>query len=184
VRLSSTKAFVPTKTDILLDFLQTGWDDTPSTGGSRGACKRRVLSFWCFSPGFALRNIMDQKIHSLILTSCLFKIFCFFYFNFLVFLLGGTLSPLSAFVSELKIPFEIQLENPHIITRSQVDILGETGGSCFSYTFLKVWAGVLTHGPSGQILNSSFQHRDTDSYKRDLGNTLGFELRFYTQFFH
>jgi hypothetical protein len=34
-----------------------------------GAKRARVLSFWCFSPGFAMRNLMQQHIHSLILTS-------------------------------------------------------------------------------------------------------------------
>ncbi|RUS17041.1 hypothetical protein BC937DRAFT_90505 [Endogone sp. FLAS-F59071] len=41
----------------------------------------RKVSFWCFSPGLAMKDIMDQGVRSVILAS-------------------GTLSPLESFASE------------------------------------------------------------------------------------
>jgi len=69
-------------------------------------------------------------------------------------LTSGTLSPLSTFASEMMVPFAVQLENPHIIQAHQV------------------WAGVVRAGPSGKELNSSFEFRDTEDYKRELGDSL------------
>lgn len=37
-----------------------------------------------------------------------------------ILLTSGTLSPLDSFAHELQLPFEIRLENPHIIAPSQV----------------------------------------------------------------
>lgn len=65
---------------------------------------------------------MDQGVRSVILTS-------------------GTLSPLAPFISELGIPIDVQLENPHIVTGRQVCV------------------GVLGQGPDGHQLNSSFNTR-------------------------
>ncbi|XP_022124379.2 regulator of telomere elongation helicase 1 homolog [Pieris rapae] len=61
----------------------------------------RVLSYWCFSPGFGMKQLMDQNVRSIILTS-------------------GTLAPLKPLISELGIPIGVQLENPHIVKSNQI----------------------------------------------------------------
>jgi len=94
-----------------------------------------TLSYWCFSPGQALAALVDMKIRSVLLTS-------------------GTLSPLSSFANELGIPFDVRLENPHVIDPSQV------------------WVGVVPKGPQGHTLNSSYQTRNSPLYKDDLGNAI------------
>ncbi|MBN3310348.1 RTEL1 helicase, partial [Amia calva] len=60
-----------------------------------------VLSYWCFSPGFSMQELVRQGVRSIILTS-------------------GTLSPLSSFTSEMQIPFPVSLENPHVIEKHQI----------------------------------------------------------------
>ena len=50
------------------------------------------------------------------------------------------------------------LENAHIIDKHQV------------------FSAVITRGPSGVALNSSFKSRDNEDYKQDLGNCLGRHL--------
>ncbi|XP_045491561.1 regulator of telomere elongation helicase 1 homolog [Colias croceus] len=61
----------------------------------------RVLSYWCFSPGFGMKQLLDQNVRSIILTS-------------------GTLAPLKPLISELGIPIGVQLENPHIVKSNQI----------------------------------------------------------------
>ncbi|XP_022249147.1 regulator of telomere elongation helicase 1 homolog isoform X2 [Limulus polyphemus] len=94
-----------------------------------------ILNCWCFSPGLGMQDIVDQGIHSMILTS-------------------GTLSPLNSFAAELGQPFPIQLENPHIINDDQVYI------------------GVVSQGPDGTPLNSSFRNRSDKKYLQSLGRTI------------
>ncbi|CAN0215569.1 unnamed protein product, partial [Ectocarpus sp. 13 AM-2016] len=77
----------------------------------------------------------DGKVRSIIVTS-------------------GTLSPLSSFGNELRLPFEVQVENPHVIGPEQA------------------WIGTLGRGPTSVTLNSSYANRDNDSYKDELGATL------------
>ncbi|KAM4610026.1 regulator of telomere elongation helicase 1 [Polymixia lowei] len=60
-----------------------------------------ILSYWCFSPGFSMQDLVQQGVRSIILTS-------------------GTLSPLSSFTSEMQIPFPVCLENGHVIQRDQI----------------------------------------------------------------
>lgn len=71
-----------------------------------------------------------------------------------VLLASGTLSPMQSFASELGIRFPVGLENAHVVGPKQV------------------WAGVLTNGPGGGCLDSSYTHRGTDQYKLELGRTL------------
>ena len=51
--------------------------------------------------------------------------------------------------------FPIRLENPHVISSNQL------------------WAGVVSAGPSGCVLNSSYRNRDVPEYKQELGNAIG-----------
>ncbi|KAG0608502.1 hypothetical protein M758_8G111000 [Ceratodon purpureus] len=104
-------------------------------GGGRGAKKGRMLSYWCFNPGLAMEEFSKLGVRSIILTS-------------------GTLAPLESFAIELNLPFDVRLENPHVIDSSQV------------------WVGVVSSGPSGRPLNSSYRTRDSIEYKLELGNTI------------
>ncbi|RUS72888.1 hypothetical protein EGW08_019348 [Elysia chlorotica] len=63
--------------------------------------KERILSYWCFSPGHTMKDLMAHGVKVIILTS-------------------GTLSPLDSFAKEMQIPFPVQLENPHVIEPGQV----------------------------------------------------------------
>ena len=63
--------------------------------------KNRVLHIYCFNPGFGFKNITDEKLHSIIITS-------------------GTLSPIDGMESELKCSFKVKLEGTHVIDKRQV----------------------------------------------------------------
>lgn len=67
-------------------------------------------------------------------------------------LTSGTLSPLPALAAELApLRFPVTLENPHVVPDSHV------------------WASVVSSGPMGTRLNSSFRTRESAEYKADLG---------------
>ncbi|GBG60221.1 hypothetical protein CBR_g3464 [Chara braunii] len=95
----------------------------------------RTLSYWCFDPGLCMKEFVKLGVKTILLTS-------------------GTLAPLESFAQELKLPFQIQLENPHVIPANHV------------------WIGVVRTGPSGVPLNSSYRNRDSIEYKIDLGNAI------------
>ena len=95
----------------------------------------RKLSYWAFSPGIALEELKRLGVNSIILTS-------------------GTLSPLSSFQLDMKVPFAVQLENPHVIKDSQV------------------WVGAVSTGADSKKLNSSYQFRDTSQYQDSLGSSI------------
>lgn len=78
---------------------QDGWGAVKTTNVSNKV--GRVISYWCFNPGFGMKDLSEQGIKCILLTS-------------------GTLCPLESFTSELQVSFPIQLENPHIIQRHQV----------------------------------------------------------------
>ncbi|XP_030874878.1 regulator of telomere elongation helicase 1 isoform X7 [Leptonychotes weddellii] len=61
----------------------------------------KVLSYWCFSPGHSMRELVRQGVRTVILTS-------------------GTLAPVSSFALEMQIPFPVCLENPHVINKQQI----------------------------------------------------------------
>jgi regulator of telomere elongation helicase 1 len=93
---------------------------------------KRVVNYWCFSPGVAMEELKRLGVRSILLTS-------------------GTLSPMDAFREDLKIPFRVVLENPHVIGPDQV------------------WISVVGTGPNGKGLNSSYERRETVEYKDELG---------------
>ncbi|XP_040295030.1 regulator of telomere elongation helicase 1 isoform X2 [Bufo bufo] len=70
------------------------WSNSRKQGG-------KVLSYWCFSPGYTMHDLVRQGVRSIILTS-------------------GTLCPLSSFTMEMQIPFPVTLENPHVIEKHQI----------------------------------------------------------------
>lgn len=109
----------------------SGWNSKNVSKISEG----KIISYWCFSPGFGMRQIVELGVHSIILTS-------------------GTLSPLQPFITELGIPIEVQLENPHIVKPDQVCV------------------GILSQGPDGHQLNSSYNTRNDPKYISTLGRTI------------
>lgn len=100
----------------------TVFTSTGSTG------RRRVVNFWCFSTGVALKELVSLGVRSVVITS-------------------GTLSPLDTLKDDFKIPFSIELQNPHIISPQQILV------------------SAVAQGMNRQTLNSSYHHRDTSSYK-------------------
>ena len=82
----------------------TEWGDAAAADPAQpviGAAKPRTLSFWCFSPGIALKEFDAHGTHSIILTS-------------------GTLHPIESFASELMISLPVRLQNPHVISANQL----------------------------------------------------------------
>ena len=79
---------------------------SPATPSSRGKYQDaggggRTLSYWCFAPSEAMRELHNLGVRSILVTS-------------------GTLSPLESYALELGLPFPNRLENPHIITPDQI----------------------------------------------------------------
>ncbi|XP_057359155.1 regulator of telomere elongation helicase 1 isoform X2 [Manis pentadactyla] len=108
--------------------------DTWSTPAARKQGK--VLSYWCFSPGLSMRELARQGVRCLILTS-------------------GTLAPVTSFALEMQIPFQVCLENPHVINKHQI------------------WVGIVPKGPDGAQLSSAFDKRFSDTCLSSLGKALG-----------
>lgn len=98
--------------------------------GERKA-KVRTLSFWCFNSGVALHELRDLEVRNFILAS-------------------GTLSPMTSYAAEFRLPFPIRLESHHVIGSDQL------------------FCRVLTNGPSNTVLNSSYANRNTAKYKNEL----------------
>lgn len=69
-------------------------------------------------------------------------------------LTSGTLTPFSTFEAELGIPFEIKIQNPHIIDKSHI---------------LPI---ILRTGPSRKPFNFNYNNRDDDSLYVELGETM------------
>ena len=67
-------------------------------GGFAGG---RTISYWCFAPSLAMRELTFLNVRSILITS-------------------GTLSPLPSFSMELGMNFEVQLENDHVIQPDQI----------------------------------------------------------------
>lgn len=117
-----------------------------------------MLSYWCFSAGVAIEDLFHLGVRNLVLTS-------------------GTLSPLESFAAELRLRFPVQLENPHVVRPEQVRTSVRVPRAAVPVLTpgrprRQVSLSVLTKGYGGQQLNSSFQHRDTLTYKSELGSTL------------
>ena len=94
-----------------------------------------VFNLWCFSPGFSMQRLARLGPRSIILTS-------------------ATLSPLQCTAEEVGIPFPVQLENNHVVNKSQA------------------WCGVLEAGIDKTPLNSSYSTRSDPKYLNSLGLTV------------
>lgn len=81
---------------------QDGWISSKmNTTTTSISSKSKVVSYWCFSPNFAMRQLLDKNTRCIIMTS-------------------GTLAPMGPLISEMGIPVSVQLENPHIVKSDQV----------------------------------------------------------------
>ncbi|KAM9856085.1 regulator of telomere elongation helicase 1 [Aulostomus maculatus] len=94
-----------------------------------------ILSYWCFSPGFSMQDLKNQGVRCIILTS-------------------GTLSPLASFTAEMRINFEVSLENSHVIERDQI------------------FVSIIERGPDSVLLSSAFDRRFVPENMASLGNTV------------
>ncbi|KDR13998.1 Regulator of telomere elongation helicase 1-like protein [Zootermopsis nevadensis] len=108
------------------------WGETRASGTK---AKERVITYLCFSPAFGMKQLLENNLHCVILTS-------------------GTLSPLPSLMSELGIPIPVTLENPHVIGSGQV------------------FVSVISTGPDGCALNSSYNTRNDPQYISSLGMTV------------
>ena len=73
------------------------------SNGGGGFAGGRTISYWCFAPALAMRELSFLNVRSIIITS-------------------GTLSPLPSFSLELGLNFPVQLENNHVIQSDQVHV--------------------------------------------------------------
>jgi len=71
------------------------------SGNGGGYSGGRTISYWCFAPALAMRELSFLKVRSILITS-------------------GTLSPLPSFSLELGLHFPVQLENNHVIQPDQI----------------------------------------------------------------
>ena len=117
------------------DVSIAGGGERGSAFGGAGHSAGPTLSFWCFAPGVVMSALKRLGVRSVVLTS-------------------GTLSPMGSFAHELRLPFPVRLENPHVVAND------------------RVFGAVVPVGPSGKRLNSSYKFRDTDAYKTELGNVI------------
>jgi len=69
--------------------------------GGGGFAGGRTISYWCFAPALAMRELSFLKVRSILITS-------------------GTLAPLPSFSMELGLNFPVQLENNHVIQPDQI----------------------------------------------------------------
>nr|XP_039264154.1 regulator of telomere elongation helicase 1-like [Styela clava] len=86
-----------------------GGKQTFQTTTTESTGTQRTLSYWCFSPGYAMRDLLACGVKNLILTS-------------------GTLSPIESFTCELQVDFPITLQNTHVIDNHQVFVASLTKG--------------------------------------------------------
>ena len=114
----------------------------------------KIINYWCFNPGFAMTLLLGTQIRSIILTSGTLGYFLLFNYNSIDLKHQQFSAPLQALISELSIPVGQRLENPHIIDNSQVCVK------------------VVSSGPDGELLDSSFKNRENPKYLDSLGRTI------------
>ncbi len=76
---------------------------TSGFGKDNNGAVGRTVSYWCFAPSEAMRELANLQVRSILVTS-------------------GTLSPLESYALELDLPFPHRLENPHIIPADQIHV--------------------------------------------------------------
>uniref|UniRef100_A0A183AU07 DEAD_2 domain-containing protein n=1 Tax=Echinostoma caproni TaxID=27848 RepID=A0A183AU07_9TREM len=143
------------------------WDSR----GSHRPTVDRTLSYWCLSPGRLLdarrANLADREYNEQCISlkreltnslrddreSCAMqdlvreRVRC-------VILTSGTLYPVEPIEAELRMKFDVQLKNPHVIKPDQVRVT------------------ILTRGSDGQALSSTYASREKQESRASLGLTL------------
>ncbi|KPM06070.1 regulator of telomere elongation helicase 1-like protein [Sarcoptes scabiei] len=94
-----------------------------------------TVFLWCMSPSVAIKSLQRNGIYNLLITS-------------------GTLAPLESFECEMGIPFQIKLQNSHVISRHQLTIQ------------------LISKDPSGHELCGSYDKRNDTKYYTGLGYTV------------
>ncbi|RWS24656.1 uncharacterized protein B4U80_10315, partial [Leptotrombidium deliense] len=94
-----------------------------------------TLNVFCLTPKVAMHSLLSCGVRSCIITS-------------------GTLAPLNSFEAELGVPFNVTLQNSHIIGSSN----------------LKVFT--IGQGKDSEQLNSCYNNRDNPKYYHSLGVTI------------
>jgi regulator of telomere elongation helicase 1 len=97
--------------------------------------KKDLFNYRCFSPSQMMQDLLDEGARCIILTS-------------------GTLSPIGSLKTELRIPFDVTLENPHIIKPQQIKVL------------------TVNKGPSNIVLKSTYENRSSEAYIDSLGQLI------------
>lgn len=87
------------------------------------------------SPSVAIQSLLNLGVYNLIITS-------------------GTLAPLESFEAEMGIPFQVKLQNTHVISRNQLSIQ------------------FIFKDPNGNELSGSFENRNNPSYYNGLGYSI------------
>ncbi|KAK4468362.1 hypothetical protein MN116_008154 [Schistosoma mekongi] len=82
-------------------YAKNVWDAQSAT--TAVGATNRTVSYWCFSPGRAIQELIRQNIRCIILTS-------------------GTLYPFEPLEAELNMKFPITLRNPHVINSDQLNL--------------------------------------------------------------
>ena len=99
--------------------------------------ENRVVTMYCLSAAVAMKNLKEKKrVRNILLAS-------------------GTLSPMDLLQKSLGIPFEVVLENSHVIDPLR-----------------QVKIGVVCSGPNRVALNGSYQNKANPDYINDLGNSV------------
>lgn len=98
---------------------------------------------------------------------------------------GRTLSPMDSFASELGIPFEFQMEAPHVVDMEKQVLLLEPyaticcmcilrvvkliifpqAAMCSRFSRYQVWAAAVSTGPDNVSLNASYKNADGYSFQ-------------------
>ncbi|CAH8531104.1 unnamed protein product [Schistosoma turkestanicum] len=85
-------------------YVKNAWDvQSITTSSSTAGTTNRTISYWCFSPGRAIQELIRQNVRCIILTS-------------------GTLYPIEPLEAELNLKFPITLCNPHVINADQLNV--------------------------------------------------------------
>ncbi|XP_017484013.1 PREDICTED: regulator of telomere elongation helicase 1 homolog [Rhagoletis zephyria] len=112
-----------------------GWLSKAPSTSTVSSKLPKVINYWCFNPGFGMEQLLNTQVRSIILTS-------------------GTLAPLKPLIAELAVPIAQSLENPHIVSQSQV------------------FVRIIGTGPDREQLISNFANRDNPKYLSSLGQTV------------
>ncbi|KAG9510359.1 Regulator of telomere elongation helicase 1-like protein, partial [Fragariocoptes setiger] len=97
-----------------------------------------IFQLWCLNPAVGLKLLLDSTCiepRSFIITS-------------------GTLAPLDCLRNELGLPFKVELEAPHVIDRSQMDVI------------------LVSRSPTNKPLVVNYENLKSPLFVKELGDTI------------